>query len=244
MDYNTKLLEADFVQDVRTKLPRHPSKQWSTRDADLLVGACYHQSLEEYGRVRGNARYHCGPNHISSNGLPGLSYTLFVEPDGVAYLANDVESRTYSQGYRNIAGDENVLYIGVCFGGNFKGPGHDVGRAPTPRQIETAEHLWHHMADIWGWSADCLYGHCEFGKPACPGYDLMEVIDSIRPRRFASATERQRFLMKMGYYKAVVDGIWGPLSKAALVMFQRDAGLDPDGVWGRKTSMAARETFG
>ena len=245
MNYNKRILEADFIVDMRDKLPRHASKKWRFRDPDYLEGVCYHQSLEEHGRASGNARYHSNPNHISNDGLPGLSYTMFVEKDGRVILANDVEAKTYSHGYRDPAGrDENELYIGVCFGGHFSGPGYRGTQAPTESQMQVARLLWGHLSTIWNWGPECLFGHFDFGKPACPGYELMGFVESIRPQRFDSITSRQSFLMKMSFYMGAIDGIWGPMSKEALVKFQRYAGTDPDGVWGRKTSRAAMREWG
>jgi len=240
MNYNDEILSLDSVVDGRETLPRNPKKEWGKRDPANLKGMVFHQSLEERGSASGNAKYHSGPNHISEDGLPGLSYTLFVEKDGKCFLANDVESKTYSQGYGGRPGDENEEFIGVCFGGNFYGTGYQGTQEPTPAQLQTARALWDHCKKLWGWSDEDLYGHCDFGKPACPGFELMELVDSIRPARFFSAVEKQKALLELGYYKGDIDGQWGLECKAALVEFQRVAGLIPDGVWGTKTSAAIR----
>jgi hypothetical protein len=240
MNFNDRILEADFISDGRGTLPTNPDREWPARDPEKLQGVCYHQSLEEHGRAAGNARYHAGPNHISRNGLPGLSYTLFVEQSGEVILANDVECKTFSQGYRDRKGDENALYIGVCFGGNFSGPGYKGTQHPTPAQMRTAVNLWRHLKSIWDWNDEALYGHFDFGKPACPGDALMNLIWMNRPTRFYSVVEKQKALSWDGFYKGEIDGIWGPLSKAALVKFQESAGLEPTGVWDFDTSLAMR----
>lgn len=240
MDYNSKILEADFMEDGRESLPRHDSRKWSHRDPEKIIGVCFHQSLDDYGRAKGNARYHMNPNHISKAGLPGLSYTIFVEKSGKAILANSVEDKTYSQGQSDRPGDENALYLGVCFGGNFSGPGYDGPQEPTQDQIITGERLWNHLEGIWGWGGDAIHGHFDFGKPACPGYVLMDLVKRLRPTRFGSVIEKQRLLAKVGFYNGSMDGVWGPASKLALVKFQKSYGLVQDGVWGQKTTMAAR----
>ena len=240
MDYNAEILKADFIVDARTTLPRHATKKWSRRDPSKLKGIVYHQSLDDYGLAKNNAKYHVGPNHITELGLPGLSYTIFVEKDGMGFLANDIEDVTLSQGYAGHTGDENVDFLGVCFGGNFSGPGYEGPQCPTGHQMNTAGYLWYHLKEIFGWSDEDIYGHFDFGKPACPGYDLMKMIERIRPKMFNSTTERQKALVKLGYYKGDQDGMWGSGCKTALVEFQRAAGLDPDGVWGKKTTAAVR----
>lgn len=243
MDYNKRILEVRFINDGRGSLS-DGKKSWPSRDPEELKGVCFHQSLEQYGTASGNAKYHMGPNHISKDGLPGLSYTLFVEKDGNIILANDVESKTYSQGSRGLEGDENAKYIGVCFGGNFSGPGYEGTQVPTTPQLQAAEVLWWHLASIWMWGPQCLFGHFDFGKPACPGHHLMDLIKSVRPPSFITVIEKQRFLMKMGFYRGDLDAVWGPASKAALVEFQRSAGIHHDGVWGRGTTRAAVEAYG
>jgi hypothetical protein len=240
--YNDKILESGFIQE-EPNLPKHKTKSWGLRDPEKLKGLVVHQSLEEYGTVRGNAKYHVGPNHISKDGLPGLSYTIFIERSGRVILANPVECKPYSQGYGGRPGDENAEFLSVCVGGNFSAPGYVGTQTPTTTQMDLLKKTWEHLKDIWGWTNDCIYGHYHFGKAACPGNDLMDFIDSIRPMRFTSAVERQKALQKLGYYKSGVDGKWGPASKAALVEFQEASGLIADGIWSDKTSVAVREAF-
>lgn len=45
----------------------------------------------------------------------------------------------------------------------------------------------------------------------------------------------QKALQNAGYYDGTVDGKIGPKTKAALMDFQRDAGLKVDGIAGRNT---------
>jgi len=238
MSIHEQILALPFIK-LET-LPVHPTKTWDKRDVSKLKGLVIHQSLEEYRKARGNAKYHVGPNHISDDGLPGLSYTFFIEAQGPIIYANHIEDKTYSQGYGGRAGDENAEFVSVCVGGNFSGPGYVGTQTPTQSQIENVRRLWNELAVIFNWTNDCIYGHYHFGKAACPGNDLMEVIDSIRPASFTSTIEKQKALQKLGYYTRDVDGEWGPGSKDALVAFQKDAGLVPDGVWGDRTTEAVK----
>ena len=45
-------------------------------------------------------------------------------------------------------------------------------------------------------------------------------------------------LYRHGYYKASVDGVSGPMTKAAIRKFQKDKGLTPDGAVGKRTRAA------
>jgi hypothetical protein len=241
--YNDKILEASFIHEG-VDLPVHPTKSWDLRDPAKLKGAVIHQSLDNYGTAMGNAKYHVGSNHISEDGLPGLSYTLFIERTGYVILANPVECKTYSQGYGARLGDENEEFLSICVGGNFSGPGYVGAQKPTQDQLVLLAKTWDHLKEVWGWTNADLFGHYHFGKPSCPGNDLTEFIDSLRPQTFISVVERQKALAQLGYYKGKQDGQWGPASKAALVELQREAGLIPDGVWGHKTSEAVKEALG
>jgi putative chitinase len=50
--------------------------------------------------------------------------------------------------------------------------------------------------------------------------------------------EIQRALVARGYDPGVADGVWGPLSRAAVKQFQKDHGLTADGIVGPKTLAA------
>lgn len=179
-DYNAELLKI-VDEDGRATLPRHPKKKWSYRNPYLIKGMCFHQSMENYGIASGNAKYDVGPNHISEDGLPSLSYTIFVEKSGKSILVNNVEDKTWSQGcVDKVHLDENALFLAVCFGGNFSGEGYVGTQEPTPEQIATAKKLWDGAKAIWGWDEHALYGHYNFGKPACPGDVLKSFIESVQ----------------------------------------------------------------
>jgi hypothetical protein len=52
--------------------------------------------------------------------------------------------------------------------------------------------------------------------------------------------QRQHLLAYLGYYVGNVDGIWGTLSKTATKAFQKDFGLNPDGICGEDTEKALK----
>lgn len=51
----------------------------------------------------------------------------------------------------------------------------------------------------------------------------------------------QHLLGYLGYYSGIPDGIWGRLSEEAAVAFQREYGLEPDGIVGQATEQALRQ---
>lgn len=86
-------------------------------------------------------------------------------------------------------------------------------------------------------SAD-LYGHFDFGKGACPADTLEGLIRAIRSQgrpiressRIESVHDWQARLKELGFYDSKVDGLWGPMSRKALISFEESVGLRPQGV--------------
>jgi len=251
-NYTEELLKLPFAVDVRKVLPRNPKKQWGKRDPSKLVGVCFHQSLDDLGSCSGTAKYDCGPNHISPDGLPGLSYTGFIEKDGRLWVAWDVEDKTWSQGNSDIPGDENEGYVAFCFGGNFSGPGYRGTQEPTQSQMNTAALLWEFWDQKIGFKHSQLFGHYHFGKPACPGYTLMNFIEETRltyegphPNYDLQTTiGRQSSLAALGYYTGPIDGVWSLLCRYGLTQFQAATGITTDGVWGPMTDTAVLKALG
>ena len=52
--------------------------------------------------------------------------------------------------------------------------------------------------------------------------------------------QRQHLLAYLGYYVGNIDGEWGTLSKTATKAFQKDFGLNPDGICGTETEKALK----
>lgn len=239
-------LEAhDWIIDFRSNLPCHQAKVWRRRRWQDLRGMVWHQTLSS-SSCQAVADYHVGPNHISQQGLPGISYTFFVEPDGDTLLCNDIEDVTYSQGDRTRPGDENRLYMAVCFSGNFGAPGYVGSDTVTAEQLHSGLRLWLACRQEFGWSGRQLYGHYHFGKPTCPGVDLSNVIDTVQDSDSGSydldtIEGRQTALRDAGHYNGLVDGLWGMGSRRALASYQRAKNLVVDGIWGPETEQSFRD---
>lgn len=58
--------------------------------------------------------------------------------------------------------------------------------------------------------------------------------------------EKQHLLAYLGYYIGTVDGIYGQMTKVAVTAFQKDFGLEADGVCGPQTEKALKHavTYG
>jgi hypothetical protein len=252
MNYTEELLKQPFVKDARKLLPRSPSKKWSQRDPSNLRGMCLHQGLDASASATGTAKYDCGPNHIDPKGLPGLSYTGFIERDGILWLAWNIEDKTWSQGYAPIPGDENEKYAAFCVGGDFSGQGYTGTQEPSTEQMLTIEKLWAFWKQVAGWKNNQLFGHYHFGKPACPGFTITAFIEETRAEKdwtdakydLEEVEGRQSALRDLGHYTGEIDGVWSLDCKFALTKFQKSVGLDPDGVWGPLTNVAVLSALG
>lgn len=50
--------------------------------------------------------------------------------------------------------------------------------------------------------------------------------------------QKQCLLCYLGYYDGLIDGLWGPKSQTAVIRFQRDEGMDPNGLLDADTEQA------
>ncbi|MGP0565836.1 MULTISPECIES: peptidoglycan recognition protein family protein [unclassified Nitrospina] len=237
--------------DGRTTLPTNKQgKKWKRRDPEALQGMVWHQELG-WGSIEAVARYHTGPDsHLHAGGVESIAYTFAIRKNGQVVLCNDLDRAPWSQGYAGRKGDENAEFLSVMFEGFFQGTGVDDPSAghPNDRQLLSGLILWKICQDLWKWKAGDLYGHFLFGKPACPGDTLQTVVEAVRfnapkkrKRKFTTVRQRQQGLKDCGFYKAKVDGLWGPGSRAALIAFQKECGLAADGLWGPNTEAALLE---
>lgn len=246
MDYNEKILSSSLVKDARRTLRRHRIKRWRRRNPEEIRGVVYHQALGAK-MAADTAAFHVGANFLSDEGLPSLAYTMFVEPDGKALLCNDVEDVTWSQGDRSRPGDENVTYLAVCFGGHFSGPGHFYPGSPTPEQLSTAVDLWEHLRDVFNLDPAAIYGHFDFGKPACPGYTLEALVRRTReaaaPVVWRDLRQQQQILKDIGLYRGPVDGLWGPGTAGAIREFRDTCKLPEKTEWDHDVECAFLESL-
>lgn len=262
--------------DGRNTLPRHPTKRWARRNvADLLGGVAHHTAGGD-DPVK-TAAYHVGPSHTSADGMPGLAYTFFIAGPGTITWANDLDARTWSQGGKKAPdvdgdgdvdaddglGNANAKFVGICLGGSFDGPHNRTGQEPTAEQVLALLALWAHLVGhhrVSGWPPELysalghltmadLWAHADFGKPACPGRTITELLAALRTHRAParSIAEWQTALVDAGFDLGSfgpsgngVDGDWGTASRRALADFQRSRGLP---VTGHRDDATAAELF-
>ncbi len=161
-----------------TSLPWHPSRRWSSRSLLMINKIIIHQELAD-GSVAEVNNYHIRPgNHISKSGCPHLCYHYGIEKTGEIIMANEIHHITWHTAGQNESG------IGILLTGDFDGPGH-VGTAvgPGEKQMEALAELCETLQHAFGLDNRAVFGHCHFGKPACPGWILEEWIEGKRRGR-------------------------------------------------------------
>ena len=241
-----KEFQPDNIIDGRDKLPKHSILKWKKRNISDIKGLCTHQTLGNDNPVA-TAQYHV--DHFDKDkGAPGLCYTFYIRKSGEIWWCNNIEDVTWSQGYKKRPGSENISFVGIVVGGNFPGSGYKLGvDTPTFNQLMSLMQMYKWLQFHLGFSWESLYLHSDFGKQACPGYVISNLVDAINEDNTFGVTtwsnkDWQNALVKLGYdlgsfgpEKNGVDGMWGYASKQALTKFQNDNGILVSGIQDRIT---------
>lgn len=230
-----KVIKSLGATDLRGKLAVNENHQWKKRTAEDIQGVVFHQTLGNT-TLENVAKYHTGPqSHINPGGVHSIAYTIGIRKNGEICVMNNIEDVTWSQGMKGNTIDENKCFIGVVCEGLFSWDsaittheGQKVGE-PTREQMNSVIKVWNHLANIFNLDIKDIYGHIDWGKPACPGTTIMGIVTSIRTEyNFESINNKReilRFLKEFGY--------------PDVRTFQQERGLAPDGAWGPKTTTAA-----
>lgn len=219
--------------DMRDRMPKGHGK-WERRSPSNILGCCLHQNGSmNFKDPVATAKYHCGPNHISSKGLPGICYDIAIpDSEGPAWLVSDFLDIKMAQGNRQLPGSENLHLISVLVMGLFytmdpKKRAVQPGRfQPSTHQIRNLEKVINWLMDMFHFGYEGLFGHYHFGKDACPGYFLRGYIEDKREDCIDLITDLdwQQALVNWDptcLPKYGADGVWGGESKKALVKFQQ-----------------------
>lgn len=235
-DVYAELAKAN-VKDVRAGMPRGKDQhgkvlQWrGLRETKDVLGVCIHQGgTPNTSNYRATAEYHSGKrNHITpGRPLPSICYPIVI-PKGSdsALLVADLNWVTYAQGNPNMPGAENRHLIPILVMGGFENDGFRrpwTTPGPTIRQMDILEKLLVVLSEVFEFGRDGVFGHHHFGKPHCPGRELMAFIENKREDWSFTDKQWQEALLLWNPHALVVfgaDGKWGKESKFWLAEFQR-----------------------
>ena len=143
------------VVNVVNDLPKHPYKRYGTRTLSQIRYLVIHHSGGFNQSVEAIARYHVGPNHISSEGIPGIAYHFYITEDGTTFQTNELETVSWH------VGGNNTASVGICMSGNFN------GQPPSQAQLQSALSLVASLVDKLG-NVE-VKGHRDFSNTSCPG---------------------------------------------------------------------------
>ena len=116
--------------------------------------------------------------HVETNKWPCIGYTAVVQPDGTAYRTLRNDEVGYHAGSVKTQGDENALYIGVCFSGDF-----DTETLPGAAMIAGAAPCRQLLVELGLDPATApIYPHSHFSSKSCPGsrFPFLELCERIR----------------------------------------------------------------
>lgn len=149
----------------RQQLPWHSYKRWGQRDVKNIDKIIIHQELGNASVDAVNSYHISDNNHVSDTGCPHFCYHYGIEKDGDIIIANNQSDITWHTKGQNETG------IGIMLVGEFKKPGHynRGDEAPTDAQMKALHYLVTWLQGQLLIPANNVFGHCHFGKPACPG---------------------------------------------------------------------------
>lgn len=173
-------LESLDIADMVDSLQWHKSRRWGVRSVKDVDKIIIHQAIGANATAEGMNAYHVRNDPRGTTygrNWPHIAYHYVVERSGQIVFCNHLASITYHTKRQNFVG------VGICFSGDFDGPGHEGKNRPTANQCKAfillipalAEHLELKLSE-------CLFGHDDFGKPACPGREIKSWIDSMKDR--------------------------------------------------------------
>lgn len=119
------------ARDGKAGFPRHPSRRWDSRRAQMIRGALGHYTGGQASFVA-DARFHVTSSYLTRGGAPAIAYTLGVDKDGTLYVFNDWRHVTW-----HCDGGQNTYWLGVVFRGAAEGP--------TLAQRRTLTWLWRQL---------------------------------------------------------------------------------------------------
>jgi len=223
------------ITDLTKSLMRHASKKYSKRSLDkikMIVVHCTDRDwtmlqLNHYD-VQGYLKLADGTteiNHISSSGLPAITYHDVIMPDGKPYHTLPFEEISWHASGYNSKSIAVAMMLRVT---DEKTKKDTYG--PSANHLKALQcHLGKRCLEF-GLTPDKVVGHRELEgtgykidskgrkrlQKTCPG--MQTDLDLLRTN---VATYMQLVLKMHQHYEGRIDGDFGPKSRAALAKFKK-----------------------
>jgi hypothetical protein len=155
--------------------PRYQGKLWGYRPESMIDKAIVHQELGNGNTIAVHNYQISKDSHLKpGTGAPKITYHFTIEPDGWVYQVNDlVDVVWHTKG-------QNLVAVGIMLVGDFDGVDHVGTTKPTDDQLASLGQLLDKLTSDLGLPKTAVHGHSDFGKPACPGFEVMEFINTYR----------------------------------------------------------------
>ena len=164
------------IKDVREVWPWNPRRgKWDKRDLARINKIVLHQELGEGSGLVVHTYHTSKDCHISPGiGTPRICYHFVIEKNGTIYWCNDLEDVVWHTKGQNLSG------VGIMLVGDFDGKDHSGESVPTIEQEQSFYELVDMLIDDLDLLHTEIYGHCDFGKPACPGNIAYDWVKNFR----------------------------------------------------------------
>lgn len=175
----------------------------------------------------------------------GIGYHYVIYLDGSIH-----EGRPLNQVGAHVAG-RNRGTIGICYIGGVALDGKTPKDTRTAAQKKALESLIISLMGKYP-TINKVSGHRDYAAKACPSFDATREYANLvgsksgdplvakTGNKNAGVLEIQELLSEKGYPVGAIDGMFGKLTRDAVLAFQHDNSLDVDGVVGPNTLKALR----
>lgn len=179
---------------------------------------------------------------IQEKGLSDIPYNWVIIADGSVLEGRGMRYRCAANG----TVDGNLRFPAVMFPGDYR----TGANALTSAQITSFRELRRFVLGVAAKATD-LKPHSFFKPTECPGQNIVNAMPALlqqtpsplpppRPVLRRGSTGQavkslQMALNSWGGARLLVDGVFGPVTEAAVIRFQRAHGLVVDGVVGNQT---------
>jgi N-acetylmuramoyl-L-alanine amidase len=204
-----------------------------------------HNSGTPTGNAKEFHRY-----HVEVMKWAGIAYHFVILPTGVIERGRPQEM---------VGGHclhNNLDTIGICVVGNFD------YQTPSPAQVDALTRLLGWLCWQYHMPVEHILGHRDLNSTSCPGKSLYAILPALRIHAATLLTggtvpdappvpqehgiirlgdhgtevaDLQRELNQHDAAGLLADGVFGPLTLAAVCAYQREHDLDPDGIVGPLT---------